>query len=107
MTFVKLFQIIQITITSIDLIPDIYCTYESIKIYEGDKITRSSLQESEIFCGFIPPCPLVSQSNSLLVVLQVFDLSNFGGFSLEFKEVATDYKLPNTCETGTQRKFIP
>ena len=99
-TFVKLFQIIQITIPSIDLIPDIYCTYESIKIYEGDEITPFNLQDNKIFCGLIPPCPFVSQSNSLIVVLQVFDLSNFGGFSLEFKEVATDYRLPNTCKTG-------
>ena len=107
MTFVKLFQVIQITITSIELIPDIYCTYESIKIYEGDIITPSSLQDNQIFCGLIPPCPFVSQSNSVIVVLQVFDLSNFGGFSLEFKEVATDYRLPNTCETGTLMKGIP
>ena len=84
--------------TSIELIPDKYCTFEKLELYEGSTATSSSLRET--YCGHVPPCPFVSRGNSVLVVLRVYDLSKFGGFSLEFREVAANYTLPNTCETG-------
>ncbi len=90
-----------VNVTDIQLIPDLNCTFESIRIYESGSV--------QTYCGHVPPCPVLLKATSVLVVFTVADLGNFGGFSLEFEEVAKDYMLPDTCDSGLQRysSFCP
>lgn len=92
-----IFQVFKINVTSISLIPEPHCKFESIRIYDGSDLSASPVQN---YCGHVPPCPVVTNTSSVLIVVTIADISNFGGFSLEVEEVLRNYTLPETCETG-------